>query len=213
MTNIIFDYNNKIGEKAVKAFEKNGFSAKYFSNREEALKYILDLIPKNSTVGLGGSVTIREIGLDAELEKRGLTLYNHWRKGISAEERKDILKAQQTCDVFITSSNALTLDGKIVNIDATGNRVAAMIFGPSKVIIVCGINKLTENADLALKRIKNEASPKNAIRLNRQTPCAQTGTCADCQSQDRICCVTTIIEKQPILTETHVIIIGEPLGY
>jgi hypothetical protein len=122
-------------------------------------------------------------------------------------------KGQLTCDVFFSSTNALTLDGKLVNIDGTGNRVASMIFGPGHVVLIVGANKITDDLQQAMIRAKHLAAPMNAMRLNLKTPCATTGYCSDCNSEDRICKVTTIIEYKPDLTNFTVILVGEEIGY
>jgi len=199
-------------QKAVKALIKNGFNAIYVPTKEEAVKRALELVPPNATVGVGGSVTVRELGIVDELQARGHVVFDH-HLGKTDEERDRIRKAQLTCDVFFSSTNALTLDGKLVNIDGTGNRVASMIFGPGHVVLIVGANKITDDLEQAMLRAKQVASPMNCIRLNRNTPCVTTGYCTDCGSEDRICRVTTIIEYRPTLTNFTVIVVGEEIGY
>jgi len=199
-------------QKAVKALIKNGFDAIYVPTKEEAVKKALELVPPNATVGVGGSVTIRELGIVDELLKRGHVIFDHYLPN-SPEEKDRMRKCQLTCDVFFSSTNALTLDGKLVNIDGTGNRVAAMIFGPGRVVLIVGANKITDDLEQAMLRAKQVASPMNAMRLNIKTPCATTGYCSDCASEERICRVTTIIEYKPYLTDFTVIVVGEELGY
>jgi hypothetical protein len=177
------------------------------------------MIPEGSTVGFGDSVTLREIGVVDALEKGNYTFLNPWKPGISSEESIHVKKQALTSDVFVTGTNALTLDGKIVNVDALGNRVAAMLFGPTKVIIVIGVNKIVENLEAALDRIKNKAAPLNVKRhlaFHPMPPCGETGVCSDCSSPWRICNKTVIIERQldnqrykPVIT---VVIVGEELG-
>ena len=128
-------------------------------------------------------------------------------------ERLRIRRAQLTCDVFMTGSNAVTMDGKLVNVDGTGNRVAAMIFGPEKVIVVAGINKIVRDLDAAEERIRSVAAPVNNSRIGLPNPCVKTGECMDCQGPTRICNVTTIIGKRPNTTEMHVVIVGEDMGF
>ncbi|MCG1013074.1 lactate utilization protein [Tepidanaerobacter sp. GT38] len=199
-------------QKAVKALIKNGFDAIYVPTKEEAVKKALELVPPNATVGVGGSVTVRELGIVDELRARGHVIFDH-HLGSTAEEKNRIRKAQLTCDVFFASTNALTLDGKLVNIDGTGNRVAAMIFGPGHVVLIVGANKITDGLQQAMLRAKQVAAPMNAIRLGLNTPCASTGYCMDCSSENRICKVTTIIEYKPNLTNFTVIVVGEEIGY
>jgi len=194
---------------------KNGFSAFYVPSKEEALKKVLEMIPTNAKVGVGGSVTIREIGLVKALEERGNPVADHWRSGLSKEELREVRRSQLTSDVFLSSSNAVTMDGKLLNADGTGNRVAAMMFGPSKVIIVAGLNKIVKDAEEGLRRIRNIACPMNAKRLAYESPCGLTGTCAEdrCELPGRLCHIITILERRPNETDTTVVLVGERLGY
>lgn len=202
-----------MGKNAVEALKKNNFDAEYVSTKEEALSRVLELVPTGATIGKGGSVTLVEMNVFEELEKRGHIILNAHKKGLSPEESMELRKKHLTCDCFLTSTNALTLDGKLVNIDGVGNRAAAMFFGPQKVIVVTGANKIVKNVDSALERIQMWAAPKNSTRLAKNTPCVKTGVCMDCQSPDRICNVTTIISKRPRTTDITVIVIGENIGY
>ncbi|AYO31411.1 lactate utilization protein [Biomaibacter acetigenes] len=199
-------------QKAVKALIKNGFDAIYVPTREEAVKKAIDLVPENASVGVGGSVTIHELGIVDALKERGHVIFDH-SPLTDPVERNATRKKQLTCDVFFASTNALSLDGKLVNIDGTGNRVASMIFGPGHVVLVVGANKITDDLDQALLRAKQVAAPMNAIRLNRKTPCTITGQCSGCLSEDKICNVITIIEHRPSMTPFTVIVVGEEIGY
>lgn len=202
-----------LANKAVAALQKNNFSATYVQNKEEAIKEILSLIPAQDTVGIGGSWTIQELGLVEKIEAQGNTLFNHNRPGLSKEESLAIRRQELTSDTFITSSNAITLDGKLVNVDGSGNRVAAMIFGPKKVIVIAGINKIVASVEEAERRIEVHAAPPNCKRLNLPNPCVKTGVCMDCQLPTRICNITTILRKKPPTLAMHVVIIGEDLGF
>ena len=203
----------------IKKLRRNNISALYVENKEQALKQVMSMIPEGSIVGFGDSITLRQIGVVDALEKGNFTFLNSWKSGISAEENIQFKKRSLTSDVFVTGTNALTLDGKIVNIDALGNRVAAMLFGPEKVIIVIGINKIVENLEAALKRIRETAAPLNVKRhrnFNPMPPCDEKGECSDCSSPWRICNKTVIIERQfdndeykPVIT---IVIVGEELG-
>lgn len=205
------------GERARKTIErlrKNGFESMYFSGRNEAVQEILNRIPADAKVGLGGSVTVRELGLPEMLLSRGNTVYDHWRKDLTPGELQEVRRSHLVSDAFITSTNAITLDGKLVNIDHSGNRVAAMIFGPRSIIVVAGVNKIVKDLEAGLERIKNYASPLNTYRRNDPTPCARTTLCADCAPPHRLCRVTTIIEARPAASKNFaVFIIGESLGY
>lgn len=206
-------HNNTLGQKVVDALNKNHFQAKYFTTASEAKDYVLSLVDPQATVGVGGSHTVKEIGLLAALENQGNTLFDHGKPGLSPEETLDLRRKQLTCDVFLTSTNAVTLEGELVNIDGSGNRVAAMIFGPKKVVVVLGVNKIVGNVHEALRRIQFEAAPMNNKRLNRPNPCTVGGVCMDCQGPTRICNVTTIIKKAMPPTPVHVVVIGETLGF
>ncbi len=204
--------NERIGQ-LIKNLQKNGFEVLYAESREEAKEKILNLISPNDKVGVGGSITIRELGLIEALSQRGNVVVHHWRKGLSREEVGEVLKEELNSDVFLTSSNAVTMDGKLVNMDMTGNRVSAMIFGPNKAIVAVGINKIVEDVEGAIERIRKVAAPLNAKRIGAKTPCVKTGYCTDCDSPDRICRVTTIIEKKPSRSDITVVLINEELGY
>ncbi len=207
-------YNEKIAKKVVENLEKNEFKAKYFKNRNEAIDYISKVLENHNSIGFGGSMTVLEdLKIDKIAEKMGKEILNHNNPDLPMEEKLKIRKKQLTCDLFLTSTNAITKDGKIVNIDGVGNRVSAVIFGPKKVLIICGINKVTKDIHSALKRIKEIAAPMNAKRLSAKTPCAETGECVDCKSPGRICRVTVIMDKKPKLSDIEVLIIGESLGY
>ncbi len=212
--NAIRDWHNDSTLREVKQqLEKRGFTAVIAPSPGEAARQIMETVPAGSTVGLGGSVSTRELGLDRLLEERGHRLFNHWDERLSPGERLDMRKNQLTCDVFITGVNAITLDGRIVNIDGIGNRVASMIYGPRQVIAVAGINKVARDIDDAMWRIKNIASPRNSKRLGLKTPCAATGRCTDCGEGSSACRVTTILEYRPSLTSFMVVLVPHVLGF
>lgn len=202
---------NKRIEDTIKALYKNNFKARFFEDADKAVKTLLEEIKETDKIGIGGSMTVTELGLPQMLKERGNEVFFHWLE-TTPEGMDNARKNASRADVYLTSTNALTEKGQLVNIDGTGNRVTSMIFGPKKVYIICGINKLVENVDKAMDRIK-ENTYKNARRLNLKTPCAVTGKCNDCDSPQRMCNVTTIIEKKPSKIEIEVIIIGHPLGY
>lgn len=202
-----------LGNRVVEALKKNNFQAEYVKNREEAKNRLLELIPPGATIGKGGSVTVTEIGIMEELKKRGHEIFDHNVPNLTPQEKNAIRHKQLSVDCFLSSTNALTESGKLVNIDGSGNRVAAMIFGPKKVFIVAGINKITKDIDSAVERIAMWAAPPNNMRLNYANPCAKTGVCMDCQGPTRICNVTTIMHKKPSLVDITVILVGEELGY
>ncbi|MDH4266128.1 MAG: lactate utilization protein [Deltaproteobacteria bacterium] len=200
--------------KIVENLKRNDMESLYFSTAHEAKEEILKRIPPRAKVGIGGSITIRKMGLLDALGKRGNVVYDHWQEGLSKEGRVAVGKKQQKADFFLTSTNALTMDGKLINVDATGNRVSSMIFGPPKVIVVAGINKIVRDLNEGLARLKKIAAPKNCQRRKDPTPCAVDLVCRNCRSPGRICRVTTIIERRPWgIEEFTVILVGEEMGY
>lgn len=202
-----------LGEKVVEALQKNWFNAVYFENKEAAAKYILENIKDGDKVGFGGSATIKELGIDNEAKKLGAILLDHGVPNLTPEEKMEIRRAQLTSDLFLCSSNAVTLNGELVNVDGAGNRVAAMTFGPKKVIVAVGINKICLDEKAAFERIKMIAAPMNSKRLGLTTPCAQTGTCMDCKNESRICRSYNVLKKKPMATDLTVLVIGENIGY
>jgi L-lactate utilization protein LutB len=206
-------YKGLLLDRVVENLKRRGFDAFWCKTKEEAKSKLLDIIPVTAKIGIGGSVTIRELGIIDELIERGNTVIHHWKPGLPSEEDFQIRREEMTSDVFLSSTNALTVDGVIVNTDGVGNRVAGMIFGPRRVILVVGINKIVKDIDDAIWRIKNVATPMNAYRLGLNTPCAKLGYCMNCTSNVSICRVTTIIEYKPSRTDFTVVLVGEELGY
>jgi len=200
-------------QKAVEALKQNAFQAQYVKDGDAARAEIISRIPKDATIGVGGSMTMRQIGVLDALEKQGNVIYDHWKPGVSQEEVLKIRKEHLTCDVFLASSNAVTLNGMLVNTDGAGNRVGAMMFGPGKVIVVAGFNKIVEDLDSAFKRIKEVVTPQVVKDMGIELPCAVTGFCNDCNSPMRACRATVILERKPIFTDILVLIVGEDLGF
>lgn len=199
--------------KAVAALEKNDFTAVYCRTGREAYDYIVREAEEAQSIGFGGSMSVVDLQVADRLREMGKELLNHSAPGLTMEERQATMHRQLTCDLFLCGTNALTLSGCLVNIDATGNRVGSMLFGPKKVIVVAGRNKLVDGSiDDAIRRVKEWASPPNAKRLNYNTPCAKTGFCSDCNSPDRICRITTIIDHRPRRTDLRVLVVNEDLG-
>jgi hypothetical protein len=198
---------------------RNNTAARYVPTREQALDAVLSMIAEGSVVGYGDSLTLRQIGLVDALTAGDYDFLNPWAPGNTVEDSIRLKKRALTADVFVTGTNALTLDGKLVNVDGHGNRVAAMLFGPDKVIVVVGTNKIVTDVDAALARVRMHAAPLNVGRhpdFDPMPPCGVTGECSDCDSPWRICNKTVIIERQysndryaPVLT---LVIVGEELG-
>lgn len=190
-------------DKLVENLKNLEYIVKTFDTVEDANVYLVDAI-KNTTVGFGGSMTLQEMGL-YELLSKNNEVFWHWEKG-------ELLKAA-VADVYLSSVNGISEDGEIINIDGTGNRVAATLYGHKKVYFVLGTNKIAENYDKALDRARNIAAVKNAIRLKKNTPCTKTGKCMNCKSPDRICRGLTVLWEKPKGMEYEVIIIKKELGY
>ncbi|MBC8017448.1 MAG: lactate utilization protein [Verrucomicrobia bacterium] len=200
--------------KAVDSLVRNGFGAVYCATPQEAIDRIITEAGDARTVGFGGSMSIAGLEVEARLREMGKEILNHASPDLSRDERMEIMRCQLTCDLFLSGTNALTLSGELVNIDATGNRAAAMFFGPRKVIVVVGRNKLVDGTTHdAINRVKNWATPPNSKRLNFKTPCASTGFCSDCNSPDRLCRVTTIMERKPRFTDVRVLVVNAELGF
>lgn len=204
-------------EQVVKNLLANNFDARFAENSDTVKQIILGSISKDAIVGIGDSATVRQIGIPEELEKKGIKVLNPFSRELTTDQAKtavrdNISRRIFSCDVFVGGTNAVTRDGKLVNIDAVGNRVASMIFGPKKVLIIAGKNKIVKNVEEALYRIKNQIAPFHARTKGFATPCAQTGKCGDCSAPKRICSVTSIIEKRPWRTEISVISVNEDLG-
>ena len=210
--NVAFVIEKKV-EKTIKNLEKNNMNGYFVKDKSEALTKIQELINEGDTVAIGGSMTLFEIGALELLRNGKYNFLDRYKKGLSQKEIKDIYRKSFLADAYLSSSNAVTEDGELYNVDGRGNRTAAMIYGPDKVIVIVGINKIVRNLDEAIIRNREIAAPANAKRLNRNTPCAQVGHCVDCNSKDRICNEYVLIKRQPELGRIHVIIVNENLGY
>lgn len=200
-------------KKCIDALNKKGFKAVEVESAEAAVEKILELIGADETIGAGGSMTLKQIGIEDVLLDRGNTIYSTSAARKTGMDKEEVKKLAMTADCFLSSTNAVTLEGDFINIDAIGNRVAGMFYGPEKVVIVAGKNKITSNAHTAERRIKEIASPLNTKRLGLDTPCAKTGKCTDCKSPQRICNVTVRITNPPWGKEMHVILIDGDYGF
>lgn len=203
----------QLGHRCITHLKKNGFDAHWVADLDSARNLVLSMITEYQSFGFGGSATIRELEIISHLKQAGKVLWDHWQPGLSAEEDRAIRREQLRCDCFFCSANAISATGEIVNVDGMGNRTSAMGFGPRRVIIVAGINKVTPDLPAALERIRQVAAPMRAKSLSMATPCAETGQCSDCHSPQRICRITTILHRQPMATPTSVVLVNTPLGY
>lgn len=194
------------------ALEKRGFTVHSAENKDEAREIVLNLVG-DAKAGFGGSVTIKELEIKEALDSRGNITNSH--NGVLDKTEAELQRRlAKEADYYICSTNAITKDGKLVNIDGMGNRVSAMIYGPKNVILVVGKNKLTNNIDEAIERIHTVSCPKNAARLNRDLPCRETGKCQDCDSPFRMCNAITILEhKTTGIASFHIVLVDEELGY
>ena len=211
------DYHDWLWQRraadCIKALEKNEFSAHEVTDIAAARDLLLELSAGHATYGVGGSDTVRRLGLIDVLHTQGKTLYDHWQSDLSPAVDLELRLEQGRCDCFFCSANAISTSGEIVNVDGIGNRTNAMTFGPRKVFIVAGMNKVTTSLEAALKRVREVAAPMRAKSLDRQTPCAKTGICQDCNSPQRICRVTTILHRKPLLTDITVVLVHQQLGF
>ena len=204
-------YKN-LANSILEKFTKRGIDGYYCENKEEALETVKSFLTPECSISWGGSETLKEIGLFEELNNTDYTLYDRMNAK-TKEEEKELYSKVVTCDYYFMSSNAVTVDGELVNIDGNGNRVACLIYGPEHVIIVAGMNKVVSDIDMAVKRIRNTAAPVNGVRLNTKTPCASTGHCHDCLSEGRMCCEVVVTRTSRIPNRIKVILVGEELGY
>ena len=209
MADFIHERNALLAQKVIKGLESRNMSGYYAGNKEEALKIALGLIPEGSSISMGGAMSVHEIGLSEALKSGN---YNFIDRDAYADKREAMLKAYDA-DFFLTSANAMTYDGVLINIDGNANRVSAIAQGPKKVIFVVGMNKLAEDVDSAMKRARNVAAPINSVRIGVNTPCTQTGTCMNCKSPDTICCQFLITRFSRHAGRIHVILVNDNLGF
>lgn len=210
--NAMFVIDERV-KRTIENLEKNNMNGYYVQTEEEALKKIEELISEGDTVSVGGSMTLFEIGVIDLLRNGKYNFLDRYKEGLSLAEIKEVFRKSFYADAYFTSSNAITENGEIYNVDGNGNRVAAMLYGPDKVIIVVGRNKIVKDLDQAILRVEETAAPANNVRLNKNNPCTKTGHCMDCKSEQRICNEYTVIKRQGNKDRIHVIIIDKELGY
>lgn len=206
-------YYENAANTIIKNLKKRRMDGYYCPTAEEAARLAMSFAKPGMTVSNGGSVTLQECGMIDMLRSRKDITYLDRNNGTTPEEVTAILRQALLSDCYFMSTNAITMDGELVNIDGSGNRVAALIFGPKEVIIVAGMNKVTADVHSAYKRVKNIASPPNCVRLNKNTPCAMNGECGNCLGDDCICSQTVITRRSGIPGRIKVILVGEELGY
>ncbi|TCL56279.1 YkgG family uncharacterized protein [Kineothrix alysoides] len=206
-------FMNKQVEKAISGLEKHNMKGIFVKDEKELIEVLKEFIQEDSVVGVGDSITLLETGVLDFLREGNYIFLDKYRDGITSEEKRQIYIQNFSADTFLCSTNALTEEGELYNIDGNGSRVAPMIFGPKQVIIVAGINKLVKNLEEAERRVRNYAAPIDAKRLGKDTPCTKLGHCVDCKSPDRICNDFVTITGQFVKDRIKVIIVAKSLGF
>ena len=203
--------NDVLAQAVIKGLSSRNMTGYHVHTKEETLKLALGLIPEKSKVTGGGSLTVQQIGLEEALEKGNYEFVN--RRKTAGAEKRAAEEFAYSADVFIGSVNAVTADGVLVNIDGNANRVSAYAYGPKKLVLIAGMNKVAPDFDSALKRARNEAAVINVQRFGLKAPCTKTGTCMDCKSPDTICCQFLITRYSLHKDRIHLILVDEELGY
>ncbi|ABP66665.1 protein of unknown function DUF1121 [Caldicellulosiruptor saccharolyticus DSM 8903] len=200
-------------ETLKKNLELRNFECFIVDKKEDIVPLLEKIIEKGSVVSCGGSMTLFECGVIDFLRNGKFNFLDRYKEGLSGDELGEIYRKSFWADYYIMSSNAITLDGKLINIDGNGNRLAALMFGPKSVIVIVGINKLVLNEQEGINRVRNIASPMNAKRLSKNTPCTSSGKCHDCLSQDCICSHIVVTRRHPVKGRIKIIIVKEELGF
>ena len=208
-------------ENTIKNLEYNNIEAIFVENRKDVVSLIEKIVEEGATVAVGGSVTLDETGVLEHLRCGRYNFLDRYKEGLDGEQVKEIYRKSFGADAYFCSTNAITEDGELYNVDGNANRIGAIAFGPKNVIIIAGVNKIVKDIDEAVNRVKTIAAPKNCVRLNRRTFCAQKGFCANmeggfgkgCESPDRICRHYLVSSKQAVFGRIKVIIVNEELGY
>lgn len=202
----------KTAQNIIKELEKRNIDGYFCENSEKAVELVLTLLPKKASIGWGGSETIKECGLMEALQKGDYTLID--RSTVTTpEERREIYGKTVMADAFLMSSNAITENGELVNIDGASNRLACLLHGPKEVYVLVGMNKLVSDVEAGIGRIRNTACPANTLRLGRKTPCSMTGKCGNCFGDESICSNIVVTRRSSIPNRIKVILIAENLGY
>lgn len=196
----------------IKNFAKRNMEAFYCETKEDAVKLAMDMMKDGGSVGMGGSETVKETGLLNAIKSSSLHFIDR-STAVTPEERKAIFLETMAADYFLMSSNAVTIDGKLINIDGNANRLACLLHGPDHVILLIGMNKVVDDVDSGIQRVGTHAAPPNAARLGTRTPCAALGHCGDCHSEDCMCCQIVITRHSRHKGRIKVILIGEELGF
>lgn len=211
------EYLNEVLEqrinRTIEGLEKNNMKGYFAKDKESLIEVIKGIINENDIVSFGGSMTLFETNILEFLRQGSYKLLDRYEEGLSDEDIKELYRKSFSADAYFTSTNAITEDGKLYNVDGRGNRVAAMIYGPDKVIVIACVNKIVKDIDQAIKRNKVISAPANTKRLSIDAPCRKIGKCVDCDSEYRICNKYTVIRKEFVDNRMHVILLNENLGY
>lgn len=200
-------------KRTMENLEKNNIEAYFVEDNNVLIEKVSEFVKAGDTVSVGGSMTLFETGVIEFLRNGKFNFLDRYAEGLNAEDIKDIFRKTFSANAYLVSSNAVTEKGELYNVDGTGNRVAAMIYGPDNVIVIVGVNKIVRDVQEAIERNKEYAAPANAKRLNRNTPCTKVGYCMDCSSGERICNDYVLIRRQGQKGRIKVIIVGKELGY
>lgn len=199
--------------RTINSLEKNNMNGYIVNSKEELIDMIISLTNEGDKVSCGGSMSLVETGVMDHLRSGRYDFLDRAKEGLSAMDIDRIYRESFFADAYFSSTNAITEGGELYNVDGNGNRVAALLFGPKKVIIVAGVNKIVKNLDEAIKRNREIAAPANAKRLNKSTPCTKIGYCMDCKSSEKICREYTLIKSQKDKNRIHVIFLNDSIGY
>lgn len=205
--------NQKKIERTIKSLEKNNMSGYFAKDEKELFDIIEDILQEGDLVACGGSMSLFETKVIDYLRNEKYKFLDRYKPGITPQEMKEIYRKSFFADAYFASTNAVTENGELYNVDGNGNRIAAMLYGPDKVILIVGVNKIVKDVQEAIDRNKYVCAPANAKRLSTKTPCQTTGVCMDCSSLERICCEYTLIKKQRTAGRMHVIFMNENIGY
>lgn len=205
--------NEKKIEKTINNLKKNNINGYYVKDNDELINLIKDIAKEGEVVSVGGSMSLFESKVIELLRSGRYEFLDRYKKDLTQEDIKEIYRKSFFADTYFASANAITEDGKIFNVDGNGNRVAAILYGPDKVVLIVGVNKIVKNIEQAVARNRAISGPANAKRLNLSTPCIKTGQCMECNIEDRICCEYTVIKRQKNPKRMHVIFINDTLGF
>lgn len=204
-------------DETLKNLNKNGFNAKYFQTTDECKEYLLNIIKEKDIISCGGSATLAELNIIDELEHRGNKVVHSFKPGLSKEEQFQLMREGMMSDVFLSSTNAITRDGKLYFVDGIGNRTSSIIFGPKKIIIVSGVNKIVNDIESAKQRVKEYAAPMNIRRYYKEgrilPPCVKVGKCCECKFPLRVCNIKLVLESKPGAVEFETLIVGKEIGF